>query len=225
VRLFVAVPAYDGKIGVETVRSLLNEQGAALLAGIEFQTMFLPGCSLITQARNQLAADFMASGADKLVFVDSDVSWEPGAIVKLASHDVDFVGGAYRLKQEAEAYPVGWLPDAELWAKDGLLEVASVPAGFMCLTRAVFARLKVSHPCRAYSHYEFQGHAYFHAPVKNGQLYGEDAAFCEDWREIGGTIWLDPELAITHHGGGQTYPGHIGNWLKSRITPAQLEAA
>jgi hypothetical protein len=72
-------------------------------------------------------------------------------------------------------------------------------------------------PCRAYTHKTFSGHAYFHAPFKNGRLYGEDTAFCADWREIGGTVWLDPELSITHHDGNRPYPGHIGNWLRKRM--------
>jgi hypothetical protein len=65
----------------------LNEQGVAIGAGIEFKAVFLPGCSLITQARNQIVSDFLESDADKLVFIDADVSWEPGDIIKLASHD------------------------------------------------------------------------------------------------------------------------------------------
>lgn len=214
--LFVAVPAYDGKVYVDTVRSLLNEQGLAIGAGVEFQTVFLPGCSLITQARNQIACDFLESKADKLVFIDADVSWEPGDIVKLAMHDQDFVGGAYRLKQEPEAYPIAWLDKPELHAENGLLEVSSVPGGFLCLTREVFARLKEAHPDRGYSHFQFEGHAFFHAPFANGRLYGEDTAFCADWREIGGKVWLDPELTLSHHGGSVSYPGHIGNWLRAR---------
>lgn len=215
-KLFVAVPAYDGKVCVETVRSLLNEQGVARGAGVEFKAVFLPGCSLITQARNQIAQDFLDSDYDRLVYVDADVSWEPGAIVRLAARGVDFVGGAYRLKQDVESYPVGWLDRSELWAEDGLLEVASVPGGFMCLTRRVFETLREAHPERAYSHYQFSGHAYFHAPVKDGRLYGEDTAFCADWRQAGGKVWLDPELTLTHVGGTNQYTGHIGNWLKGR---------
>lgn len=212
--LFVAIPAYDGTVCVETVRALLNEQGVALSAGIDFRVAFISGCSLITMARNQAVTEFLASDADKLVFIDSDVSWEPGELIKLAAHPVDFVGGAYRLKQEAEAYPVGFI-EGELWAKDGLLEVDTLPGGFLCLSRKVFDDLKAAFP-RPYSHYAYEGNAYFHAPYQHGQLYGEDSAFCHDWRAIGGQVWLDPELSLTHHDKGRAYPGHIGNWLKGR---------
>lgn len=225
-KLFIAVPAYSGAVSVETARSLLNEQCLAQSAGVEFQVAFLPGCSLITMARNQMVQDFLATDADKLVFVDSDVSWEPGSILQLALHKADFVGGAYRLKQDEEWYPVEWLdPKGDLWAKDGLLEVAHVPGGFMCLSRAVFNRLRIAFPVRHYSHMGFNGFAYFNAPFAEGRLWGEDSRFCHDWRQIGGQVWLDPELTLTHHDGRQAYRGCIGDFLKSRITPEQLEAA
>lgn len=214
--IFVAIPAYDGKVCVETVRSLLNEQMIAVGAGVEFKAVFLPGCSLITHARNQMAQDFLDSEADRLVFIDADVSWQPGDLIRLAAHPVDFVGGAYRLKQDDEAYPVGWLDKPELQAEDGLLEVASVPGGFLALSRKVFDDLKLEHPDRGYSHYQFRGHGYFHAPIQNGRLYGEDTAFCNDWRNIGGKVWLDPEITLTHSGGSNQYTGRIGDWLKAR---------
>ena len=212
-KLFVAIPAYDRKVTCETARSLLNEQGAAALVGIDLQVSFVPGSSLITQARNQAVRDFINSDADRLIFIDSDVAWEPGSIVKIAGHDVDFCGGAYRYKDEDEAYPVGWLPNDELWANAaGLIEVGMLPGGFLSLSRDVFVKLAKAHPGRVYS---FHGHpfqAFFHCPPGDG----EDGAFCRDWRDIGGQVWLDPELTLTHVDGGRQYVGHIGNWLKSR---------
>lgn len=220
-KLLIAVPAYSGTVSVETVRSLLQEQMVAQAAGIDLHAVFLPGCSLITMARNQMVQDFLDSDADKLVFVDADVSWEPGSVLKLASHDVDFVGGAYRLKCDDECYPVEWPKLGErLQAENGLLKAAHIPGGFMCLTRAVFARLRVAFPVRHYTHHGFAGHAYFSAPFAEGRLWGEDSRFCHDWREIGGDVWVDPELALTHHDGRQAYPGHLGNFLRSRMQEA-----
>lgn len=214
-KLLVAIPAYDRKVTCETARSLLHEQGAASALGIEMRTLFIPGSSLITQARNQAVKEFFDSGADKMIFVDSDVAWEVGSIIKIASHPVDFCGGAYRYKDEAEGYPVAWLEDrAELWAdlETGLLEVAMLPGGFLSLTRNVFERLAKAHPERVYSFHGHPFHAFFHCPPGDG----EDGAFCRDWRNIGGQIWLDPELTLTHVEGPKKYTGCIGNWLKGR---------
>lgn len=216
-KILVAVPAYDGKLDVETVRALLNEQVAASIDGDVVEVAFLPGCSLITHARNQLAGDFMKSDAERLVFVDSDVGWELGALLKVAKSPVDFVGGAYRYKSEDEGYPVHWF-EHDLWAdpKTGLLEVKSLPGGFLSLSRSVFERLKAAFPQRSYT---FKGQAYqgyFHAPIEAGELFGEDGRFCADWREIGGKVWLDPELTLKHVGGRSVYEGRIGDWLRGR---------
>lgn len=213
--LFVGVPAYDGKLQVETVRALLNEQRVADGLGLEIRVGFLPGCSLITHARNQLCADFLDTEAEKLVFLDADVSFEPGSLIKLASHDVDVVGGAYRYKEAEERYPVIWLDKPELHAINGLLEVGSLPGGFLCVSRRALERLREAMP-RKYVFGDRVFDGFFHAPIQEGLLFGEDAAFCTDWRAIGGQVWLDPELSLSHHGGVNSYPGHIGNWLKGR---------
>ncbi len=38
-------------------------------------------------------------------------------------------------------------------------------------------------------------------------------AFCALWRSIGGKVWLDPDLTLTHTGGNPSYTGRIGDWL------------
>ena len=214
-KLFVGVPAYDRRITVETARALLNEQGAAGLAGIELQIAFAPGSSLVTTARDILVRDFLASEAERLIFVDSDVAWEAGQLLRLARHDVDIVGGAYRLKQETEAYPVSWLDRPLLQAdpQTGLLEVSALPGGFLSISRKVFERLRDAHPERAYTHQGESLHAFFHCPYGGG----EDGAFCADWRAAGGQIWLDPELTLTHVDGGRSFTGRIGDWLRKRM--------
>lgn len=210
----VSIPCYDRKLYVETVASLLTEQRAAVDLGIELEVSFTPGSSLIPAARNQAVKAFFDSACDKMLFLDADVGFEKGAIAQIANHPVDFVGGAYRYKDDDEGYPVSWLDKPELWAdpETGLLQVDMVPGGFMCLTRDVFLKLANAFPDQKY---EFGGqifHAFFHCPPGTG----EDAAFCRDWQKIGGAVWLDPNLTLTHVDGGKKYTGNIGHWLKNR---------
>lgn len=212
--IYVAVPAYDGRITIETARSLCNEQVMAALSGINLTVQFVPGGSLVTTVRDRIASDFLASNADRLVFIDSDISWKMGDLIKLAQHPVDFVGGCYRYKQEPEGYPITFLDREELWAdpETGLLEVAALPAGFLALSRSVFERMKEAFPSRVYKHFEREMHAFFHAPPGGG----EDGAFCNDWRSIGGAVWLDPTFTLTHTGGNPDFTGCIGDWLRNR---------
>jgi hypothetical protein len=147
--------------------------------------------------------------------VDADVSWEPGALIKLALQPVEFVGGCYRHKRDIESYPLGLIMERPVLMADPdtqLLEVAHVPGGFLSVSRSVFEKLAAAFPARSYEHGGRKFHAFFHVPPGGG----EDGAFCDDWRSIGGQVWLDPELTLTHSEGARSYAGHVGNWLKAR---------
>lgn len=213
----IAVPAYDGKIHIELARSLLTEQIMLFNAGIQAEITFLPGSSLITLARDIIADEFLnASKAERLVFIDSDVSFEPGAVLQIVQHDVDFVGGAYRHKSATESYPaVFHLGETTSDARTGLLDVHAVPGGFLALKRNVFWRLKGKHPTRKFKppFFSREIHSYWWVPPGGG----EDGNFCDEWREAGGKVWLDPNLTLTHTGGMPSYTGNIGEWINSKV--------
>lgn len=216
-KIFVATPVYDGKLPIQTVTCLMNELALSLLNGDEFQMHLLPACSHPAMGRNQLADDFMASECERLIFLDSDVTFEQGTMLKIAHRKEDFVGGAFRYKTDLEQYPVGWLPNEELRANsEGLLEVASLPGGFLSISRKVFESHKERFPERTYDHQGRTAHCYFQMPYTNGHLRGEDSFFCEEWRDSGGTVFLDPEITLTHWDFNKPYVGHIGKWLKGR---------
>lgn len=222
-KIVVAIPVYDGKLPVETARCLLNEKSAAHVLGDDIVFEFLPGCSHPAMGRNQLADAFLKSDSDRLIFLDSDVTFDVGSLLKLAHMPVDFVGGAYRFKLRQENYPVGWNEEVkELRANAfGLLEVNSVPGGFMALSKTVFEAIKQAHPGREYEHLGKTLFCYFQMPFKNGHLCGEDSHFCMEWRQTGGKVYLDPELTLTHWDYSPVpFTGHIGNWLKSRASSA-----
>lgn len=219
-RIFVAVPSRDNRVTAPMFKSLLGESEVARAAGDGFEVSFLPGCSLLPHGRNELVEQFMESGAERLVFVDDDMSWEPGALVKLAHHDADIVGGAGRAKETEERYCVTWLDRPELWSDSrGLIEVKSLGAAFLAISRAAIERLRAAESRTYVGDLDRVVHAHFTVPFTDGRLYGEDAAFCRDWAAAGGTVWLDPEITLTHWGGNRPHKGNIGQWLKSRSTP------
>lgn len=225
--ILVAMPIYDGKVPAEVVKALLMERTAAQLLGDDLIIEFLSGCSHPGLGRNQLAQAFMDSPHERLIFLDSDVTWEVGQLVKLAHYPTDFVGACYRYKKDEEEYPIHWLPDPEnkgLYSNEfGLIEVAALPGGFMSLSRNVFEKLKAAHPDREFDHMGHKMHCYFEMPFINSRLSGEDGFFCKSWCDIGGKIYLDPMIALTHWDFKPVpYKGNIGNWLRSR--PPEPEA-
>lgn len=221
-KVFVAIPVYDGKLQVQTVKGLLEEQSVAVVSGDELHFCFLPSCSVPAMGRNQLVQDFMRSGCDKLFFLDSDLTWELGSLIKVARAPVDLVGGCYRYKLDDESYPISWLDQKDLWSdENGLIEVDTLPNGFLAISRSVFERLERAHPERWYEHQGRRDFCHFQMIFKDGHLHSEDTHFCREWRELGGKVFLDPEVTLSHWGiNPKPYVGHIGNWLKSRALDA-----
>jgi hypothetical protein len=214
-KIIVAIPVYDGKLQVQVVQALLMEQVQALANGDDLQIRFLPNCSHPAMGRNQLAQDFMNSDADKLVFLDADITFNPGDLVKLAHLDLDFVGGAYRFKHEPEQYPVGFLDTLPV-NRVGCIEVKALPTGFLSLSKKVFEELKKAHPEREYEHFGKKFHCWFQMKFEDGALYGEDSLFCKEWRALGQKVWLDPSLTLTHWNFNQPFTGNVGKWLLAK---------
>lgn len=224
-KISIAIPVYDGKLPVQTAAHLFEELALARQMGDSITIRFNPNCSNVVMGRNVLAKMFLDAGEDRLFFLDSDVTWTPGAILRLCRMPVDFVGGAYRLKKDNEEYPVRWLDQPEVTGialsdKSTLLDVGGIPGGFLSLSRDVFTKLEAGYPDRRVNHFEDDFHAYFQMPFHHGLLWGEDSYFCKEWCEIGGKIYLDPSLELTHWDFNRPYRGHIGKWLtKNRGIP------
>lgn len=232
-KIMVALPIYDARLPFQTMCCLFSEQAEAFRRGDELEVVVSHGSAGIAQARNQLATIFMDSDFERLFFLDHDITWERGDLLRVAHHPVDFVGGAYRLKRSNEAYPVAWLNDEKgfkgipLSEDTALLEVEGVPTGFLALSRNVFEKMLKAHPNRGLTQQLGQkAYCFFQMPFVDGHLYGEDLYFCREWIEMGEKIYLDPELNLTHWDfRPMPHIGNIGKWLKSRVTEGQEKPA
>lgn len=216
-KIFVAIPVYDGKLQVQTVKCLLEESVMARELGDEIRVNFLPSCAVPAHGRNQLVELFLESDCDRLFFLDADLTWAPGAILKLCHMPEDFVGGCYRYKCQDEKYPMAWLKSGtEIWSNErGLIEVAMLPTGFLALSRKVFEDFRKAYPGREYTHWDKPAYAYFQMFFKNGALYSDDSGFCKEWIEAGGKIWMDHDVTLDHWDQFPTpFTGNIGHFLK-----------
>jgi hypothetical protein len=41
---------------------------------------------------------------------------------------------------------------------------------------------------------------YFDTAVRENRYYSEDWTFCENWRDIGGKVWVDKRVLLKHTG-------------------------
>jgi hypothetical protein len=60
---------------------------------------------------------------------------------------------------------------------------------------------------------------YFHSGVRHGRYGGEDTDFGARWRDLGGKIYILPELRFTHTG-PKAWAGSWGAWMRSQLPGA-----
>ena len=95
-KLFVATPMYGGQCTGYYTTSLLN-LSRSLDREVIYSFMFNE--SLITRARNGLTHGFLKSEAQHLMFIDSDIHFNPQDIQPMIDADKDVICGIYPKKE------------------------------------------------------------------------------------------------------------------------------
>jgi hypothetical protein len=218
----IAVPAYAGTVYLSTLRSLLHDLVALAGRGDRFSLLDYSGSAIIADARAEICAHFLALGdASDLVFVDHDVCWEAGALLRLLDHPVDMVAGVYPHRKDPLTFPVAWTDAEELWAdpETGLLEASGVPGGFLRVTRKAIAAMSERYADLEYETDRVPGGKAvgLFEPYRIGKRkLSEDYSFCRRWRDMGGKVWVDPEIRMGHTG-PKLFPGCLGDELRKNL--------
>jgi len=168
--LFVATPMYGGMNHGLYMKSCLDLQSAFIQYGIPIKFSFLFNESLITRARNYLVDEFLnRSDCTHLLFLDSDICFDPRDVIALLALDKDVIGGPYpkkAIKWQNIARGLAKNPDMELGMLEKLagdyvfnpvkgtqqfsvsdpLEVLEIGTGFMMVKREVFPKFAAAYP-------------------------------------------------------------------------------
>lgn len=167
----VATPCYGGSLFYTYVVSLIRLIGAAQSAGMPVEFHFRAGDSLVTRARNDCVAQFLAEPAyTHLFWIDGDIGFSPEAAFRLLLSGHDVAAGVYPLKRIE--WPTAGVPGGttrksfeERYARypvnggetkgpeihfaidpDGFMKVSDAPTGFMVIKRSVFDLLIEKYP-------------------------------------------------------------------------------
>ena len=219
-KIFIAVPTYDSKTHIGTTTSLAAECALAADLGVSVTLSFQPGMALVHSARNLLCQRFLESDATHLMFVDADCGWDAGAVIRLCAKASEVasqcvVAGVCRRRREPESYALNFYNPTPPAVYD-LIPVEAVGMAFACIHRQTLEHFRHATPERRY---ELDGeglHAFFDSPIKDGFLWGEDFAFCNELRRVGGGVLIDPSITLRHLDGLNTYEGNLGRWLGIR---------
>ena len=198
-KVMLATTSYDAPAAAYTF-SIARSREALHQAGIPTAYLLLSGNCHVDDARNAVVREFLESDCTDLVFLDSDVTWEPKDIVQLCGRDKDIVGGVYPYRRDGgEGMPVRMMDSRKL-DSDGLLEVEGLPTGFLKIKRHVLQTIADASP--KYWDKVYQTALVFDRPDPDeaGTRWGGDIAFCRKWTALGGKMYADAELRIGHVG-------------------------
>jgi hypothetical protein len=222
--VFIAMPCYDS-VKINTMLSVVKLVQQLGRSGIEtgIHTMKSP---LIHQARNYLTSVFLTTQYQYMLFIDSDVEFEPEAVIRMMVAKKRIVCTPYRVKAadiDKHIYTVEFKdPKNILVLAEGLVEIEAGPTGLMLIDRVVFERIIKNHPelkitnkatPKAEKSHEFY-YNFFDFGFNNGYAMGEDVSFCRLARDNDFRIFANIESSTTHHG-AYAWKGMFGESLKA----------
>jgi hypothetical protein len=217
-KLFIAIATYDGKLTTPCVESLLKAVNVLRDEGHIVTPYFHSGNVYIAAARNVCVYYFLKSDCDNMIFIDADVGFEKDSISKLLVHDKDIIAGIYPLKQDKKDFPMTLLFDKNNNCKEeatGLVYAKMVPTGFMRIKRKVFEEMSAHYNMKK-SHEEM--YSFFDTGMifeNDNTWYGEDIAFCKRWVEMGGEMFIEPNINFIHTG-TKHWKGNVHEYLMGR---------
>ena len=206
-KVHIAMPCYGGMLTEATFMSYIKWANTARQLGIDWTLETMVNESLISRARNTLTAKFLdMPDATHLFFVDADIGWEPWHLLVLLNRDKDVIGGLYPMK----TMPIKWVVNGFEGAEegpDGLQEVSKAGTGFLLMKKNVFEKLKTHPAVKQYKNdigldpkYDKHLKTYFDTAVRQNRYYSEDWTFSENFRDLGGKVYVDKRVLLRHSG-------------------------
>jgi hypothetical protein len=205
-KVHICMPCYGGQLTESTFMSFIKWSNTARQLGIDWTMETMTNESLITRARNTLTAKFLTNpDSTHLMFIDADIGWEPWHLLVMLNADKDVIGGLYPMK----SLPIKWCVNGFEGAKEEgpLQEVSKTGTGFLLIKRHVFEKLNKHPHVIPFKNdiglsVELDAHmkTYFDTGVRENRYYSEDWAFCENWRDLGGEVWVDKRVLLKHSG-------------------------
>jgi hypothetical protein len=219
-KVMIGTPCYDGRIDVWYVNALMNTIKMAIKRDIEIIPMWVSFDALLQRARNDTIHVALESNVDDLVWIDSDIEWQPEQFFKLLDYPVDVVGGTYRKKGDKEEYVVRQLQKKPRDPITKLIEVDGLGTGFV-----KFSKVAMQHLWDVSKSYmdpkdDKERRMIFDVVIQNvagvDQMISEDIHAFNKLKDGGFKIWLDQEITCTHIG-PYKFTGDFEKWYNKTV--------
>lgn len=153
--------------------------------------------SILVQSRTRLFEWARDWGADYILWMDSDQTFNPQSLIKLLSRGVPIVGANYRRRDDKTIYPCAvkrddrgqWQLVTTTPAKahtDKLEKVDRIGFGLLLMNLKVVTKALGKN---LYPLFETRS-------MPNGEFIGEDALFCDRLRAAGLEIYVDQSVSL-----------------------------
>jgi len=148
--------------------------------------------SIVAIARNNGVHMAQEWGAEYMLFLDSDMVFNRGTLLRLLAHKKDIVGATYTKRVPPFSILGGALAGGDIDETGELAEMSHMPTGCLLIRMAVFEKLS-----KPYFRFEND--------ETTGAITGEDYVFCARARTAGFQVWCDVVLSREI--------GHIGQHI------------
>jgi hypothetical protein len=185
--------------------------------------------SLIPRARNYAAAKMLDNKENThLLFIDTDIVFNPQDVIKLLQADKDVITGIYPkkfLNPESASYPVSFCINGQIKItnNDKIFEADLVPTGFMLIKRNVFEKIIQLNSNISYKNningYKTETNIFYnffpiHIESITNHLLSEDFAFCKLVQQSGLKVYCHSDITLTHIG-YHSYTGNLDEFLQT----------
>ncbi|MBL0216792.1 MAG: hypothetical protein IPQ07_23295 [Myxococcales bacterium] len=181
----------------------------------------------VDRTRCEAASSALADGYDEIVWIDSDISFDPDDVEKLRTSPHPIIAGAYAKKgaRALALQPEPGTRELRLGEGGGTIAVRYVGAGFLLTRRPVFDDIQRTFSLPVCNtRFGAPMIPYFLPmviadPARAGAYWylGEDYAFCERARQAGHQTFVDTTIRLGHVG-SYTYGWEDAGQAVTRVT-------
>lgn len=212
----IGTPCYDGRVDVTYTSSLFYTTKAAAKKNIEILPLWVSFDALIQRARNDTLHLAVEANVDDLVWIDSDIEWEPQHFFRLLDHNVDVVGGTYPKKSDNPDFVLRQLTRRPINPVSKLMQVDGLGTGFARMSRRALQYLWNNSTPYLDPKDMKQRRMICDVIVTNSGLMSEDIYMFEKLQQGGFPIWLDTSI-VCNHTGTKKFSGDFLQWYSRNI--------
>ena len=219
-KVMIGTPCYDGRLDVWYTNSLCNTIKMSYLKDVEIIPMWISFDALLQRARNDTIDVALQMEVDELIWIDSDIEWQPEWFFKLLDYDVDIVGGTYPKKGDKEEYVVRQITRRQL-LDNGLIEVDGLGTGFVKMSKKAMQYLWDTSAKYTDPKDNKERRMIFDVVIQNESLVSEDIHAFNKLTAGGFKVYLDPTITCNHIGPNK-FKGNFENWYARTAPRRQL---